>query len=233
MRQFLIFIFFLKPVKGLLLSGLFPNASKMGPLPLPLKQSGSMAHYSTEIALLSLFSQIIIYGYWPLSSLVSSFVWHSWPWDFTSTPNAASRLIARFTTSTHNCFHLYDWSPTLASDPSRFQYNFKTLLLVAKSQLGLALKYLTDFMRKPIFSTSARALHSTDRLDMFPRGRTALVQWCAFEMASLLYYDLRLYSGISATSCRFLKTFFPRASALETRLWIVNILWDVFYKINV
>src|SRR6218665_1371357 len=59
---------------------------------------------------------------------------------------------------------------------------FKVLLLVSKSQLGLAPSYLTDFMRKPMSSLSARPLRPTDRLDLFvPRVRTPLAQFFAFS----------------------------------------------------
>jgi len=60
---------------------------------------------------------------------------------------------------------------------------FKVLLLVSKSQFGLAPTYLTDFMRKPMSSTSARPLSSADRLEIFvPRVRTALAQCRAFAV---------------------------------------------------
>src|SRR6218665_586546 len=53
-----------------------------------------------------------------------------------------------------------------------------SLLLVSKSQLGLAPKYLSDFLCKPTSSTSTSPLHSADHLDLFvPRIRAALVQF--------------------------------------------------------
>lgn len=62
---------------------------------------------------------------------------------------------------------------------SRIQY--KTLLLVSKSQLGLAPKYLFDSIRKPL--VSHRPLLSTDHLDAFVlRVRLALVQCRAFAV---------------------------------------------------
>src|SRR6218665_1202647 len=92
---------------------------------------------------------------------------------------------------------------------------FKVLLLVSKSQLGLAPSYLTDFMRKPMSSLSASPLRSTDRLDLFvPRVRTALAQCCAFAVTCPSSWNglppvlrAKLMSGISTTSCRSLKTF--------------------------
>src|ERR1043165_4482661 len=51
------------------------------------------------------------------------------------------------------------------------------------SQLGLAPKYLTDFMHKPLSATSARPLRSTDRFDLFvPSVRSALTQCRAFAV---------------------------------------------------
>ena len=61
--------------------------------------------------------------------------------------------------------------------PIASRVKFEVLLLVSKSQLALAPSYLTDIMSKPMSSTSARPLRSTDRLNLFvPRVRTALTQ---------------------------------------------------------
>jgi len=78
-------------------------------------------------------------------------------------------------------------------------------------------------------STSARPLHSTDRLGLFvPRVRTALVQCRAFAVTGPTSWNglphllrAKIMSGISATSCRSLKTFisFPfGAAALKAPL---------------
>src|SRR6218665_808739 len=93
----------------------------------------------------------------------------------------------------------------------------KVLLLVSKSQLDLAPSYLTDFMRKPMSSVSARLLRSTDHLDLFvPRVRPALAQCRAFAVTCpSSWNDLppvlraKHMSGIFTISCRSLKTFFP------------------------
>src|SRR6218665_3041066 len=94
--------------------------------------------------------------------------------------NAAARLIARLSRFTHISTYMTEilhWLP-IAS-----RIKFKVLLLVSKSQLGLAPSYLTDFMRKPMSSVSARPLRSTDRLDLFvPRVRIALAQCHAFAV---------------------------------------------------
>src|SRR6218665_2004614 len=106
----------------------------------------------------------------------------------------------------------------LNSLPYASRIKFKVLLLVSKSQLGLAPSYLTDFMRKPMSSTSACPLRSTDRLDIFvPHVRTALAQCRAFAVTGPSSWNglphllrAKLMFGISATSCRSLKTFlFP------------------------
>src|SRR6218665_4008156 len=76
----------------------------------------------------------------------------------------------------------------LNSLPYASRIKFKVLLLVSKSQLGLAPSYLTDFMRKPMSSPSARPLRSADRLDLFvPRVRTALAQCHAFAATGPSY----------------------------------------------
>ena len=68
--------------------------------------------------------------------------------------------------------------------PDRLSYSIQDPSLVSKSQLGLARRYLTDFMRKPISSISARLLRSTCRLDLFvPRVRTVLAQCRAFAVS--------------------------------------------------
>ena len=78
----------------------------------------------------------------------------------------------------YSYFQLYDWLP-IAS-----HIQFKILLLVSKSQLGLAPRYLTDVLCKPISSTSAHLFGSTNRLDLFvPRVRTALAQCRAFAVS--------------------------------------------------
>src|SRR6218665_1634046 len=99
--------------------------------------------------------------------------------------------------------------------PIASRIKFKVLLLVSKSHLGLAPSYLTDLMRKPMSSVSARPLHSNDRLDVcVPRGRTALAQCPAFAVTSPSHWNglppvlrARLMSGISTASCRSLKAF--------------------------
>src|SRR6218665_2442945 len=104
----------------------------------------------------------------------------------------------------------------LNSLPYASRIKFKVFLLVSKSQLGLAPSYLTDFMRKPMSSTSACLLRSTDCLDLFvPRVRTALAQCRAFAVTTSWnglprLLQAKLTSGLSATFCYSLKTFlFP------------------------
>jgi len=57
----------------------------------------------------------------------------------------------------------------------------KVLILICRSYLGLAPKYLCDAIRRPTSASSLRSLRSSDRLDLFvPRVRTAMAQSRAF-----------------------------------------------------
>jgi len=115
---------------------------------------------------------------------------------------AASKVYPCFDQSTYMTEVLH-WLP-IAS-----RIKFKVLLLVFKSQLGLAPSYLIDFMLKPMSSTSACPLRSTDRLYIFvPHVRTASAQCRAFAVTcpsswnGLLHLlRAKLMSGISATFC--------------------------------
>ena len=138
--------------------------------------------------------------------------------------NAAARLIARLPRFSHISDYMTEvlhWLPIT----SRIHY--KILLLVSKSQLGLAPKYLSDFMHKPLSATSARPLRSTDRLDLFvPRVKSALAQCRAFAVTGPSTWNglppllrAKLMSGISHASSRSLKAFLsPGASALKAPL---------------
>src|SRR6218665_1082832 len=91
-----------------------------------------------------------------------------------SISHSLSQSDTHISTYTTNVLH---WLP-IAS-----RMKFKVPLFLSKSQLGLAPSYLNDFMRKPMSSTSARPLQSTDRLDLLaPRVRTALAQCRAFAV---------------------------------------------------
>src|SRR5688572_4204700 len=105
---------------------------------------------------------------------------------------------------------------------SRLEY--KILLLVTKSEQGLAPRYLCDFMCKPLSARSSRPLRSADWLDLFvPRSRTSLTQHRAFAgVAPSIWNDLPpaicscILEGISPASLRCLKTFlFSRACHAE------------------
>ena len=97
-----------------------------------------------------------------------------------SVMNSAARLIARLPRYSHISTYMTDvlhWLPVA----SRIQY--KVLLLVLRTQLGLAPKYLCDLMRKPLSAVSSRPLRSADRLDLLvPRARTATAQHRAFAI---------------------------------------------------
>ena len=132
--------------------------------------------------------------------------------------NAAARLIARLARFTHISTYMTE---ILHWFPIAFRIKFKVLLLVSKSQLGLAPSYLTDFMRKPMSSVSARPLRSIDCLDLFvPRVRTALARCRAFAVTGtsswnglphvgLGYYELSLCPVFPLHLVVLLKRFFP------------------------
>src|SRR6218665_641358 len=60
---------------------------------------------------------------------------------------------------------------------------YKVLLLVAKSQQGLAQKYLCELMPKRLSARSSRPLRSADRCDLLiPLSRASLSQNRAFAV---------------------------------------------------
>jgi len=81
--------------------------------------------------------------------------------------NAAARLIARLLKFDHISTYM---SEVLHWFPIALRIRYKILFLVSKSQLRLAPKYLSDFMRKPLSTSSLRSLHSEDRLDLLSLG---------------------------------------------------------------
>ena len=94
--------------------------------------------------------------------------------------NSAASLIARLPRYSHISTYMTDVLHWLLV-ASRIQY--KVLLLVLRTQLGLAPKYLCDLMRKPLSAVSSRPLRSADRLDLLvPRARTATAQNSAFAI---------------------------------------------------
>ena len=103
--------------------------------------------------------------------------------------------------------HLH-WLPLTA------RIQLKVLILICRSYLGLAPKYLCDAIRRPTSATSLRSLRSSDRLDLFvPRVRTAMAQSRAFvSIGPSLWNQLQplvrtsLLSGCPTTSFRCLKT---------------------------
>src|SRR6218665_2765768 len=104
------------------------------------------------------------------------------------------------------------------------------LLIVAKSQLGLALKYLCEYnMSKLLSARSSRPVQLADRCDdLVPLFRTALSQNRVFAlMGPALWNDsppafqnVMLY-GISPVSLRSLKAFLSPACYTEsTSEWL-------------
>src|SRR6218665_3679494 len=92
---------------------------------------------------------------------------------------------------------------------------YKGLLLVAKSQQGLAPRYLCALMSKPLSARSSRPLRSADRCDLLVTwSRTSLSQNRAFAVVGpALWNDtppaLRsvMLQGVSSASVCSLKTF--------------------------
>ena len=105
--------------------------------------------------------------------------------------NAAARLIARLPRFAHISTYM---SEVLHWLPITLRIRYKIVLLVSKSQLGLAPKYLSDLMRKPLSATSHRLLRSMDRMDLFvPRTSNVvrLLLWVPpLGMTFPLYYGL-------------------------------------------
>src|SRR5678815_5472438 len=93
------------------------------------------------------------------------------------------------------------------------------LILMLKSQLGLAPKYLCHQILRPLSTTSKRPLRSSDRLDLFvPRVRTTMAQSRSFvcigpSLWNRLPPSLRstILSSSISTSFSHLETYlFPR-----------------------
>src|SRR6218665_266936 len=93
--------------------------------------------------------------------------------------------------------------------------DYKVLLQVAKSQQGLAPRYLCELMAKSLSARSSRPLRSADRCELLiPWSRTSLSQNRAFSVVGpSLWNDtspaLRsvMLQRISFASLRNLKTF--------------------------
>src|SRR6218665_1875716 len=90
----------------------------------------------------------------------------------------AAGMIARLPPYSHISDYMINelhWLPILARD------RYKVLLLVAKSQQGLAPKYLCELMCKP--PSASRPLRSADRCDLLITwSRTSLSQNRAFAV---------------------------------------------------
>src|SRR6218665_1228907 len=83
------------------------------------------------------------------------------------------------------------WLPILA------RVRYKVLLLVAKSQQGLAPRYLCELMSKPLSARSSRPLRSADRCDLLvPWSLTFLSQNWAFAVVGPALWILLLHSGV-------------------------------------
>src|SRR6218665_1599168 len=76
---------------------------------------------------------------------------------------SAARMIARLPRYSHISDYMINelhWLPILA------HVRYKVLLLVARSQQGLAPKYLCELMSKPPSARSSRPLHYADHCDL-------------------------------------------------------------------
>ena len=126
------------------------------------------------------------------------------------------RIIATVTKDLH-------WLPILA------RVRYKVLLVVAKSQKGLALRYLCELMSKPLSARSSRPLCSADRSHLvvpWSLGPTSLSQNRAFAVVGpALWNDtppaLRsvMLQGMSPASLRNLKTFLFTFLSCWERRW--------------
>src|SRR6218665_1828865 len=89
-------------------------------------------------------------------------------------------MIARLPPYSHISDYMINelhWLPILA------RVRYKVLLLVAKSQQGLAPRYLCELMSKSPSARSSRPLRSADRCDLLaPWYRTSLSQNLAFAV---------------------------------------------------
>src|SRR5688572_13384206 len=116
--------------------------------------------------------------------------------------------------------------------PHSVRIQFKVLILMLKSQLGLAPKYLCHQILRPLSATSKRPLRSSDRLDLFiPRVRTTMAQSRYFvcigpSLWNGLPPSLRsiILSSSISTSISHLKTFLflgvPSTGSASERLML-------------
>src|SRR6218665_2840244 len=125
--------------------------------------------------------------------------------------NAAARMIAHLPPYSHISDYMINELQLL---PILARVRYKAILLVAKSQQGLAPKYLCELMSKPPSARSSRPLRSADRCYLLiPWSRTSLSQNRALAVVGpALWNDspaLRsvMLQGISSASLRSLKTF--------------------------
>ena len=136
--------------------------------------------------------------------------------------NAAARLIARRPRYSHISTFMFQelhWLPICA------RIKFKILILVSKSQRGLAPKYLADVIHRPLSVTSHRPLRSSSRLDLLvPHTRTAMAQSRSFASIGPSLWNMlspstrsKILSSNLSSSFAFLKTSF---------LFLLLFLWS-------
>src|SRR6218665_1182897 len=145
----------------------------------------------------------------------------------------AARMIARLPPYSHISDYMIKelhWLPILA------RVRYKVLLLVAKSQQGLAPRYLCELMSKPLSARSSRPLRSADSCGLLvPWSRTSLSQnWAFAVVGPTLWTDTPpafrsvMLQGISWASLRSLKTSFHLPVTLRAPL--NSLLREALYK---
>ena len=129
--------------------------------------------------------------------------------------SAAARLIAHLPKLPHI-------SPFMIWLPLTARIQFKVLVLVLKSKLGIAPKYLRDHSRSPLSAVSHQSLCSLDRHTLFvPRVRTTMAQTRSFATVGPSLWNalpssllVTILSGSLRTPFSLLKTFFSGVLAL-------------------
>src|SRR6218665_691899 len=122
------------------------------------------------------------------------------PWQ--SVLNAAARMIARLPPFSYISDYMINelhWLPILA------RVRYKVLLLVAKSQQGLAPRYLCELMAKPLSARSSCPLRSADRCDLLMpwsrRGESApmILFYFFYDLLQFFYIFKFLFSVFENT----------------------------------
>ena len=131
--------------------------------------------------------------------------------------NAAAKMIARLPPYSHISDYMINelhWIPILAL------VRYKVLLLVAKSQQGLAPKYLCELMSKPPSARSSRRCALLIAVIFLYQNRAFAVVGAALWNDSHPALRSVMLQRISSASPRSLKTFIFTSLSRWERLWI-------------